>query len=127
MAGGIYSVAVKGREAVPFIVFPVLMAGFGYVIFKKIIFDLVDEVYDGGDFLLVRDNRGEDRIQLSNIRNVSYSPLMSPQRVTLSLREAGIFGRELSFTLPIRFTLNFLKKDPIIEDLINRVESARNR
>lgn len=101
------------------------MAAFGYFLFKKIIFDLVDEVYDGGDFLLVKDRKREDRIHLSNIRNVSYTTMMNPQRVTISLREPSLFGKEVSFSPPLRLTFNFFQKSPLIEELINRVEDAQ--
>ena len=46
---------------------PVLMALLGYAVLKKLVWDLVDEVYDGGDFLLVRNRGEEERIALSNI------------------------------------------------------------
>ncbi len=127
MVGGIYSATVKGRgPPVPFLIIPIVMAVFGYFLFKKVIFDLVDEVYDGGDFLLVKDRKKVDRIQLSNIRNVSYSTMVNPPRVTISLRESTIFGKELSFSPPLRITFNFFQKSPLIDDLINRVEIARN-
>ena len=62
------------------------MIGFGYFIMKKLVFDLVDEVWDDGDALVVKNRGQEERIALADIKNVSYSPFVNPPRVTLSLR-----------------------------------------
>ena len=110
----------------PFLILPVFMGIFGYFIFKKIIFDLVDEVYDDGDFIVVKNNNKEIRIPLTNIRNISYSTMVNPQRITLSLRERTPFGQEVTFSPPIR-VFGFWQKDALVDDLINRVDQARQR
>ena len=112
-----------GMQQVPIIIIPVVMVLIGYVIMKKLIFDLVDEVWDDGASLIVRDKGREDRITLSNIMNVSYSPLINPPRVTLTLRQPSNFGTEITFSAPIRFAP--FAKSPIIEDLIRRVDAVR--
>src|SRR5262245_3143091 len=71
----------RGLEVLLFLIVPLLMAAFGYFIFKKLIFDLVDEVWDTGDALLVRNRGREERIALSNIANVNYQYLINPSRV----------------------------------------------
>jgi len=109
----------------PFIVLPVLMALFGYVIMRKLVFDLVDEVWDDGTSLIIRNRGQEDRVPLSNIMNVSYSPLINPPRVTLTLRQPSNFGAEISFSAPVRFIP--FAKSPVIEDLIRRVDAARRK
>ena len=48
---------------------PIFMAVFGYFVFRKLVFDLVDEVIDEGDSLVVKNRGRSDRIALSNIRN----------------------------------------------------------
>jgi hypothetical protein len=75
---------------------PVVMAIVGYQLMKKMAFNLVDEVFDLGDALLVRGGGREERIALADIKNVSYSPYMSPPQVTLSLRRPTVFGRARS-------------------------------
>src|SRR5215471_19493409 len=75
----------NGTQLVPFIVMPAVMALIGYAIMKKLVFDLVDEVWDDGATLIVKDKGREDRIALSNIMNVSYSQFLNPPRVTLML------------------------------------------
>ena len=56
------------------VILPVLMAIIGYRFMKKQVFNLVDEVFDGGDALLVRSGGREERIALADFKNVNYSP-----------------------------------------------------
>jgi hypothetical protein len=109
----------------PFIVIPLAMTAFGFFIMKKLVFDLVDEVWEDGDSLLVKNRGQEERIPLSNIKNVSYSPYMNPPRVTLSLRTPSMFGDQITFGAPIR--LIPFSTSPMINDLIERVDAARQK
>jgi len=74
---------VKGLGADPIsnflsLIVPVVMAVLGYQIMKRIAFNLVDEVFDLGDALLVRNGGQEERIALADVKNVNYFPYMSP-------------------------------------------------
>ncbi|MCE5229805.1 hypothetical protein LLG95_09445 [bacterium] len=105
---------------------PIFMAGFGFFMFKNLVWGLADEVFDAGDYLLVRMRGEEDRISLSNIMNVGYSR-MNPQQVTLRLVEPMKFGSEISF-MPVRSRSGFQSlfgKNKMVEDLIRRVYDAR--
>ncbi len=116
--------AAGGRYlSLQFFIAPIVMIVIFYILMKKLIFDLVDEVVDLGDALLVKNGNQEDRIALSDIININYTPLMSPPRVTLSLRKASLFGKQVSFCAPIRFMP--FASSPIIDDLIARVDAAR--
>jgi hypothetical protein len=57
---------------------------------------------------------------------VSYTQLVNPPRITLTLRQPGRFGREVSFSPPRRFFSPFVR-NPLIDELIERVEAARRR
>jgi hypothetical protein len=107
-----------------FFLAPVAMMIVGYFAMKKLLFDLVDEVLDAGDALVIRNGGLEDRVALSNITNVGYAQLMNPPRVTLSLRNPGVFGDRISFCAPVSFMPTF-STSPIIEELIKRVDAAR--
>jgi hypothetical protein len=98
---------------------------FGYFIMKKLVFDLVDEVWDETDALVVRNRGREERIALSDIKNVSYSPFMNPPRVTLSLRRQTVFGDQIAFGAPVHFVP--FSTSPIINGLIDRVDLARSK
>ena len=43
----------------------------GYFMFRRLVFDLVDEVWDDGNALVVRNGSQEERIALTDIKNVS--------------------------------------------------------
>ena len=47
-----------------FIIGPAVMAVFGFILMKKLVWDLVDEVYDCGDFLLIKNRGEEERVAL---------------------------------------------------------------
>jgi hypothetical protein len=110
-----------------FLVGPCTMAVFGFVLFRKLIWDLADEAYDGGDFLVVRFSSEEENVPLWNIMNVSASTNMNPPRITLRLVQPGKFGSELAFSPTMSFTLNPFAKSGVAEDLIVRVDKARSR
>jgi hypothetical protein len=104
---------------------PLLAAVLGFVLMKKLVWDLVDEVYDCGDFLLVRNGGKEDRVFLASIMNINASTMTNPPRVTLRLSVAGKFGNEIVFS-PIKpISLNLFARNSIVEDLIVRVDAAR--
>jgi hypothetical protein len=109
----------------PFFIVPVLMIVFGYFLMKKLVFDLIDEVLDGGDALLIRNGSQHEQVLLSEITNVSYSQLVNPPRVTLSLRNPGVFGSKISFCAPVRFMP--FSTSPVIDKLIERIDAARGR
>jgi hypothetical protein len=110
---------------VPFLLFPAIMAVVGFFVMKKLVFDLADEVWDDGDSLLVKNGGQEQRIPLGDIKNVSYSPYMNPPRVTLLLRRPTVFGDQITFSAPIRIVP--FSTNPIIDDLIERIDAARQK
>ena len=119
---------VKGSAAgpisnLPSLIIPVVMAIIGYQIMKKMAFNLVDQVFDLGDALLVRNGGQEERIALADIKNVNFFPYMSPPQVTLSLRRPSVFGDTIVFCAPAR--LMPLSPSPTIEKLVDRIDAAR--
>ena len=106
---------------------PIAATVIGYFVMKRTVFNLVDEVWDGGDFLLVRNKGQEDRIPLENIVNVNYTMLGNNRRATLKLRTPSRLGSEVAF-MPVApsWRLSFVK-NPILEELIDRVDAARLR
>jgi hypothetical protein len=120
--------ARRGAPPAVFWIVPVFMLIVGYAVMRRVVFDLADEVYDEGDALRVRFGGDEERIALDNIINISYAGLTNPPRVTLTLRSAGRFGREVSFSPPQTFLGPLLRSgNPIVTDLIERVDAARRR
>jgi hypothetical protein len=128
LAGSLLALTVisaKTTKSVPIIfwIIPVLMAGFGYFVMKHVVFDLVDDVWDMGSELLVKNKGQEAHVALADIVNVSYSVATNPQRVTLTLRQPTAFGTEVTFAAPTTWIP--FAKSPIIEELIKRIDVAR--
>ena len=106
-----------------FLVVPIAMVTFGYFLMKKLVWDLIDEVYDDGTSLIFRNNKQEVHVNLKDIKNVSYSIMTNPPRVTLSIRYKTPFGDELTF-LPPASWVPFKKNGDIVK-LIDRIDEAR--
>lgn len=121
--GALVTGAVNSSLGLIFILVPASMAAIGYVIMKKLIFDLIDEVYDEGETLLFRDKGKEVRVSLADIKNVSYSWMMNPPRVTLSIRYTTELGDELTFSPPASFIP--LRRNRDIEELIDRIDKVK--
>lgn len=111
----------------PVLIAPLFVAGVFYFIFRRLIFDLADEVVDEGDALRVRIGSEEERIPLSQIINVSYAGMTNPPRVTLTLRHPVRFGREVSFSPIQRLAESLSGKNLLVSELIERVDAARQR
>jgi len=114
------------RSQAMFVIQPVLMMVFGFFLFHKMVWDLADEVRDGGSFLLVRKGSVKQRVLLANVMNVSMSQFSNPKRLTLRLRTPCEFGDEIVFIprLPL-FRLNPFARNAVAEDLIRRVDAVR--
>ena len=109
----------------PFILFPLIMVAIGYFVMDRLIWDMVDEVWEAGDALIVRNKRQEDRIPLAAVMNVNYSPFINPPRVTLKLRTPSAFGDTVTFCAPVRFMP--FSDIPMVDELIRRIDAARLR
>jgi hypothetical protein len=109
-----------------FLVGPVFMLAVGFFVFRKFVWDLADEVRDGGSFLVVRRGDVEERVQLTDVMNVSMTQFTNPPRLSLRLRKPGRFGDEIVF-IPKMPALRFNRfaRNEIAEDLIRRVDLAR--
>jgi hypothetical protein len=106
-----------------FIAMPIIMGVFGFFFFKYFLWDLADEVIDDGDALIISKGKQKHKVRLIEIINVNHQ-LSSPERVTLTLRDTGLFEGQVTFIPPFRF--NILSKNKFVVDLIERVDRARN-
>jgi len=99
----------------------------GLVIYNKRMAGLLDEVWLGGDNLLLKNRREQLRVALRDVMNVNASTLTNPRRITVMLRTSSRFGRDLSF-IPARprGLFSAFKPDPIATELIERVDSLRS-
>jgi hypothetical protein len=118
--------AVHAPSPEMFLIVPVMMFGLGAVLFRKLIWDLADEVDDYGDHLRARRRGIEERVKLVDVINVNMSQLTNPPRLTLRLRKPWAFGDEMVFIPKApAFRLNPFARNAIAENLIRRVDEAR--
>jgi hypothetical protein len=125
--GALYSpAAARPQPVLPFLLLPLLMAGIGFLVFRKLIFDLVDEVWLDGDWLIVKNRDEQRRVALSDVMNVNATTMTNPRRITVMLRTDTRYGRSFSF-MPAspRGFLSAFKPDPIATELIERVDALR--
>jgi hypothetical protein len=122
------ALGARGRPA-PIVVYlvPVPLLAIGYFVIRRLVSDLADVVYDDGDALRVRFGDQEERIPLANIINVSYAGLTNPQRITLTLRTPGRFGRQVTFSPQRSLFGGLLTDNPLVSELIGRVDAARRQ
>ena len=111
------------EQSIMFLIIPIIMAVFGFFLFKNLVWDLADEVLDNGNALLITRNKQNIRVELKDIININHQK-SSPERVVLTIRDKEVLGGEIAFIPPFRF--NVLSKNKYVEDLIERVDSARN-
>ena len=109
-----------------FLLMPLLMVGIGFLVFRKLVFDLVDEVGLDGDWLVVKNRGAQGRIALADVMNVNATTMTNPRRVTVMLRSESRFGRSFSFVpASPRGFLSAFKPDPVAIELIERVDALR--
>jgi hypothetical protein len=125
MGTSLFAQRSTASSLLPFLIMPAIMMGFGYFVMQRLVFDLVDEVWDDGDTLVVKNRGQEQRIALTDVKNVSYSPWVNPPRVTLLLRRPTIFGHQVVFCAPLRFVP--FASNSTIDDLIDRIDAARQK
>jgi len=111
----------------PVLAAPLALSVIFYLLLRRLVFDLADEVLDEGDALRVRFGEETERVPLGEIINVSYAGVTNPPRITLTLRNAGRFGREISFSPQQGFLSPLFRPNPIVAELIERVDAARRR
>ena len=102
---------------------PLLMAAFGVVLFRRLVFDLVDEVWQDGDWLVLVDRGQKRRIALTDVVNVNTSNT-NPRRITVMLRTGSPSSFSFMPASPRGF-LSAFKPDPIAIELIRRVDARR--
>ena len=119
----LYLIIYEKRIDLSFISAPFFIGIIGYLLIKRLVLDLADEVWDDGGALLVKKGGESLRINFTDIKKVDYSYFTNQPRVTLRLNNNTIFGDTLSFMPPTNF-LPYIKNRDIVE-LVDRIENLR--
>jgi hypothetical protein len=99
------AIAAKGQP--PFqlayiFVGPAVMVVIGYILMRALVFDLVDVAYLDQGHIFVTNGDVKQQIALKDIINVNNTYLVNPERITLTTRNPGPLGREVTFMAPVR-------------------------
>lgn len=110
----------------PLVLMPLFLTGVMFLLYRKLLHDLLDEVWLDGDWLVVKNRNEKIRVALSDVMNVNATTMTNPRRVTLMLRTDSRFGRNLTF-IPAspRGFMSVFQPDPIATELIRRVDALR--
>ena len=114
---------IKEGSGFVFLLFPLAMGTFGFIIMKIFVWNLVDEVWDDGESLIVKNRGCEARIDLLNIININHTSFTNPPSVSLTLRAPCEFGRIVKFSPPRRL-LGF-SEHPVVTELVQRIDHKR--
>lgn len=121
--------AVAGHARLELTLILLLLASaavIGRLVFRKLVWDLADDVIDGGDHLLVRRGNVAERVSLANVLNVSVIPIANPLRVSLRLYRPGRLGDKVVFIPRSKSRFNPFARSRVAESLIARVEHLRH-
>lgn len=121
---GVLSWTDPHRDPVGIVIVCLLPVFLGLV-YRFQIWPLADVVDDVGDALRVRRRGIEVRVPLADIVNVSVPNYSRSRRISLRLRRPGQLGDEIGFLPVSRWGWNPFARDPLVEDLIRRVDAAR--
>ena len=88
----IQGLAADSLAFLPFLVVPVVLAIVGYQFMKRMVFNLVDEVFDLGDALLVRSGGQEERIALAAHQEREFHSLYEPTEVAAAAERVWRHG-----------------------------------
>ncbi|HEY3859773.1 MAG TPA: hypothetical protein VGM47_09225, partial [Gammaproteobacteria bacterium] len=107
---------------------PALIMVLGYFLFRKLLSDLMDEVWDNGKELIVVNEGHVEHESLANIVNVSYSGFTNPKRAVVMLRRPGRWGGKIAF-IPLRSSIRILSlgDNEMIDELVRRADEARRK
>lgn len=113
-------------EYSPFEFVPLMLVGVIAFMWTRLVGSgLADEVFDGGDHLVVRQGGTEERVTLAEIEDVKESRFMKqPPQLELVMRHSGRFGRVITF-VPTGYSFVPLTKSPLFYELTERIAVAR--
>jgi len=95
-----------------------------FVVFKRRMWSLADEVLDGGDYLVVRFGDQQQSISLANVTRVDAENQLGATTVRLRLSVPCEFGSVVSF-MAKSTSRNPFALNAVAEDLIARVNDRK--
>ncbi|MDN3680314.1 hypothetical protein QWZ04_08245 [Vibrio tapetis subsp. quintayensis] len=93
--------------------------------FKRMFWDLADEVLDCGDSLIIRQSGTKTKIMLSDITRVEYHDGYSPERVKVFVNASNGNKSKFVFCLKGKWQFSLRDKNPLVLEPINRIEQSK--
>ena len=100
----------------------------GYVLMRKLVWAFVDEVFDAGEFLVVKNRGREYQIPLTDIIEVSASMVEDRPRISVKLSGEtanGPLGAQVVFYPDAPARVGPPDVQPLVADLSARADKAR--
>jgi hypothetical protein len=113
----------REHSLLPFLLAPLVMSGILWLVFRRFIIDLVDEVWDDGDSLVIKKKSIDETVLLKSVINVNDLTSANQPMITLLLRNPCRLGREISFVPQGGVKLG--RNNPIASELIARIDLLR--
>lgn len=105
-----------------FFIMPCIMGVVGFFVMKRLIFDLMDEVWMNPDELIIKNGHWEEHMPLENVINVGNTTMSNTQRITLTLRNNCRFGSEITF-MPA--STGMFTRSTVASELIRAIDAKR--
>lgn len=123
--GALYLIISGVNISVWFFVGLLAVGALVYIVWKASIKDLADEVFDCGEYLLIRKNKQEIRINLGQISQFYYSYDTNNPYVLLSVSESERGRDEQQYHFNVPNVQGFAQPDPEIIKLEKRIKKVR--
>jgi hypothetical protein len=116
-----------GQMPLEALLFPPDATVFFYLLWRRMLAPLLDEVWlDGTDFI-VRNGQWEERIPIHEVSQVEALFFFNPERIVLTLREPCPFGEKVVFLPPIRVFRTPFSPHPLAAELDEMVRNVDGR
>lgn len=110
-----------GEFDIWFFLVPVGLAALAYFLLQDGMIGLADDVFDCGEYLLVRSKGKEIRVDLEDVVKFEYSYRTQPQLICLTYKKSENSYRTVKFTPPT----DQQSPNPEIMDVIRRIEAQK--
>ena len=108
------------RSVIPHLLALIFISAAWYLVARKSA-DIVDEVYDDGDALVVRNEDDKVRIAFSDVKDVEWRWKAGSIHISVTLRNPYVLGDRIVF-----LATGWFRPKPDIEDLIRRVDASHH-
>ncbi len=108
---------IRGTVATAWLLAPVALALLVFAYLQWFIFPLADEVFDDGDYLVIRRGTRTERLALRDVTSVTYSLVFDPPRIVLQTSA----NSPVTFMPYVTAAMCFFRPHPLVATLKARI------